>query len=193
MTEQLANENLDASARRNFVVYGSTTAFLTLGVWTDFLSRGRNLFTLMAGMMATKLVFVSLMICYNLKTGEQLIERYAKTIMFLYGYSSCLVTTLELQLIPLYIAGRYRDLNSAWELPLAGQMLALAQLAVLWFPNIFASVICQFMSGIDNAIVVKLPIILLLAFAFVPMRTILKFEAAQRRVITRQTTVKSDL
>lgn len=93
--------------------------------------------------------------------------------MFLFGYCSCLVTTLELQQIPLYIAGRYRDLNSAWELPLAGQMLAIAQLAVLWFPSIFASVICQFTNKIDNAALAKLPMLLLLVVAFFPMRRIL--------------------
>lgn len=80
----------------------------------------------MAVLILTKLLFVLAVTVYTLVSGAQLIESHPKTVMFLYGYCSCLVTTLELQQIPLYIAGRYRDLNSAWELPLAGQMLAIA-------------------------------------------------------------------
>ena len=43
-----------------------------------------------------------------------------KLAAFIAGYFYTLSTILQLQQIPMYIAGRYRDLNSAWELPLAG-------------------------------------------------------------------------
>ena len=46
-----------------------------------------------------------------------LYQRISITFM---GYVNCITSVLQLQSIPLYIAGRYRDLNAAWELPLAG-------------------------------------------------------------------------
>lgn len=57
------------------------------------------------------------------------------------GYVTCITSVLQLQSIPLYIAGRYRDLNALWELPLAGQMLAAAQIFVLLLPAMFAPVL----------------------------------------------------
>lgn len=40
--------------------------------------------------------------------------------MTLFGYVLGIATVLQVQLIPLVIAGKYRDHNSPWELPLAG-------------------------------------------------------------------------
>jgi hypothetical protein len=96
MTEQFANESLPAEARRNYIVYGATLAFLTLGIFTDIITKGRNLFTLMAALIMTKVLFVLAVSIYFLVSGTQLIESHPKTVMFLFGYSSCLVTTLEL-------------------------------------------------------------------------------------------------
>ena len=91
---------------------------------------------------------------------------------------------IQLQQIPLYIAGRYRDLNSSWELPLAGQMLALAQIAVLWFPNILASSLYLVLGGAQPDYLIKCVVIFLILLAVWPLVKIIRFEAAQRRVIS---------
>lgn len=38
----------DIDSQRQFMVYGSTFAFMTLGIYTDLIARGRNLYTLLA-------------------------------------------------------------------------------------------------------------------------------------------------
>ena len=108
----------------------------------------------------------------------------------LYGYFYTLVATLELQQIPLYIAGRYRDLNSAWELPLAGQILGIAQFCVLFVPSCLGPVLLLLifqMSGVNEADwktinIIRSLVIVMLIISILPLRRLLEFEAAQRRI-----------
>lgn len=108
-----------------FITYGSLAAFLTLGIVTDFIAK-RNLYTTLGAIICIQLTFVFIQAIYMMIAGDTDLFISAKWASFVFGYFYCLATMMSLQQIPLYIAGRYRDLNSAWELPLAGQMLGLA-------------------------------------------------------------------
>lgn len=102
------------------MVYGSTLGFLTLGLYTDFIARGRNLYTLLAVFIAIQFLYILVFTIYDAIFGVTDFNLKEKISIGIFGYTSCLTSVLQLQSIPLYIAGRYRDLNSAWELPLAG-------------------------------------------------------------------------
>jgi hypothetical protein len=87
-------------------------------------------------------------------------------------------------LIPLFVAGRYRDLNSPWELPLAGQMLALALIFVLWLPSIIVNNhLTSMLSDQQNLKTINWErggALMLLVLSLLPLLRLLKFESWQR-------------
>ena len=119
------------------MIYGCLAGFFTLGFYTDYLAR-RSLYTLLAVLISFEITLILIQTIYQgvTKTEEIFVNRYFA--VSLLGYFYAVITTMILQQLPLYIAGRYRDLNSAWELPLAGQMLACVEVGVLWLPVILA-------------------------------------------------------
>ena len=83
------------------------------------------------------------------------------------------------------MAGRYRDLNSPWELPLAGQMLALALVFVLWIPSIIVNYHVTSMLSDSSLKPTKTnwergASLLLLLVSLLPLVRLLKFESWQR-------------
>jgi hypothetical protein len=122
-----------------YFFYGSMGAFSTLWIFTDVISKGKNLYTLLALVIVAQAI---VLLCHIIITASKqsnllVISEVPSVLMF--AYLQCFTVVLQLQLIPLFVAGRYRDLNSPWELPLAGQMLALALIFVLWLPSIFVN------------------------------------------------------
>ncbi len=108
------------SESRAFFFYGSTLAFFTLGLYSDLFSRGKNHYTLLACLVFVEILyFVTEIVYCAITKKEHFIINYAVS-MTLFGYVLCVATVLQVQLIPLIIAGKYRDHNSPWELPLAG-------------------------------------------------------------------------
>ena len=95
-------------------------AFATLWVFTDLVSRGRNLYTLLACVIFAQalLIFMQIIITAAKNSDKLIVSETFSVIVFAYIW--CISVVLQLQLIPLFVAGRYRDLNSPWELPLAG-------------------------------------------------------------------------
>jgi hypothetical protein len=119
-------EDNDITRVQANIAYGSLAALFTAGFVIDFLAQ-RNIYTLFGVLICLQLVFVFIQTIYMIirKDSGVFLGKFGTS--FVYGYFYCLSALMSLQQIPLYIAGRYRDLNSAWELPLAGQMLGLAQ------------------------------------------------------------------
>lgn len=82
------------------------------------------------------------------------------------------------------MAGRYRDLNSPWELPLAGQMLALALIFVLWLPSIIVNNhLTSMLSDQQNLKTINWErggALMLLVLSLLPLLRLLKFESWQR-------------
>ncbi len=125
-------------------------------------------------------------------------DRYdaeANSTVFLYlevsffSYASTLATVLQLQSIPLYIAGRYRDMNSAWELPLAGQMLAIMQIMALVLPSIIAPAMFILFRTIIGQ---KSLALVMLLISVLPLVKLVKFEAAVRRLQKRADSCESE-
>ena len=108
-----------------FINYGAIAALCTLGLYTDLLAQ-RNLYTLLATVIVVQILFILTQTIFEICTNSVTLFLNEKFAAFLAGYFYSLTTVLLLQQIPLYIAGRYRDLNSVWELPLAGQILGIA-------------------------------------------------------------------
>ena len=174
-----------------FLVYGSMSGLLTLGVYTDFLAR-RNLYTLLVSLIFVQILLVTVQTVYQFITSSQDFIISNNFATFLVGYFYGLSSITILQQLPLYIAGRYRDMNSVWELPLAGQMLAVVQIFALWIPLMLAPVVL----GLFYAIVPsqnnsetpgpktgsKFIVLIILIFSVLPLRYLVKFEAAQRRL-----------
>ena len=186
--------NTDKLQILDFIVYGTTLGLLTLGFYTDVIAR-RNLYTLVASLIVFQILFVGTETIYMICTSSTNIFINNDVAAFFQGYYYCLATVLQLQQIPLYIAGRYRDLNSAWELPLAGQMLGLAQVFVLWLPSILGPVIYEIFVGIfpnqkdltnSGKTGTKWLVLLILCCSVIPLLPLLKFESAQRRINRRK-------
>ena len=100
--------------------FGSMAAFATLWLLTDVLSKGRNLYTLLACVIIAQalLILIQIVITAAKNSDDLIVSETFSVIIFAYIW--CISVVLQLQLIPLFVAGRYRDLNSPWELPLAG-------------------------------------------------------------------------
>jgi uncharacterized membrane protein len=95
-------------------------AFLTMGIYTDFILKGRNHFSFLAFLIIVQMLFLIIDFIYCVSTKEETIfKRYQISAIF-FGFFLSLATVLQTLLIPLFIAGRFRDLNSPWDLPLAG-------------------------------------------------------------------------
>jgi hypothetical protein len=165
------------------MVYASTLAFLTLGFYTDFIARGRNLYTLLFAFILTQFV-ISLVLSvldYSFKADvNSTVFLYVEVSLF--SYAATLATVLQLQSIPLYIAGRYRDMNSAWELPLAGQMLAIMQIVALVLPSIIAPAMFILM---PTTVGRKSLALGMLVISVLPLVKLVQFEAAVRRLEKR--------
>ena len=132
LLQQTASTMLEISylARVDFgtgalINYGAIAALCTLGLYTDLLAQ-RNLYTLLATVIVVQILFILTQTIFEICTNSVTLFLNEKFAAFLAGYFYSLTTVLLLQQIPLYIAGRYRDLNSVWELPLAGQILGIA-------------------------------------------------------------------
>lgn len=182
---------IDTQAQKDqyteFIIYGSLLGFFSLGFYTDFLAR-RSLYTLLAVLISFELTLILIQTIYQgiTRTEQVFVNKYFA--VSLLGYFYAVITTMIMQQLPLYIAGRYRDLNSAWELPLAGQMLATVQVWVLWLPVILAQVILRFFysffpkqydSATDQGrIGSKILILLLMATSIFPLYPLLRFECA---------------
>ena len=91
-----------------------------MGVFTDLIAKGRNFYTLLAYLILAQLSYVVFFTVYELICISKGFEPKTEWIIGFFGYFTALTNVVQLQSIPLYVAARYRDLNSAWELPLAG-------------------------------------------------------------------------
>jgi hypothetical protein len=108
------------------------------GVFTDFIAKGKYLYILLASFILVEMLYILFLVVYGLASHSDEVPLPSKLNFWCYGFIICLTTVIQLYQIPLFIAGKYRDLNNPWELPLAGQLLAVAQVFVLWLPGILA-------------------------------------------------------
>lgn len=59
----------------------------------------------------------------------------------IYGFIQTTCLMMQVYLIPLNIAAKYRDENSPWEMPLVAMILALSYIAVVLLPSALAPVL----------------------------------------------------
>ena len=152
-----------------------------MGIFTDLVAKGRNFYTLLAYLIVAQLSYVIFFTVYEQICIANGFEPKTEWIIGFFGYFTALTNVVQLQSIPLYVAARYRDLNSAWELPLAGQMLATAQVCILMAPCCLAPTLFQCIKSFSD-IGQKIFIIFMMTMSILPLVRLLYFEAAQRRV-----------
>lgn len=91
------SEFIQGKNSRDYVVYASTLAFLTLGFYTDFIARGRNLYTLLFAFILTQFV-ISLVLSvldYTFKADENSTVFLLVEVSF-FSYAATLATVLQL-------------------------------------------------------------------------------------------------
>jgi len=77
----------------DFIVYGTTLGFLTLGFYTDVIAR-RNLYTLVASLIVFQILFVGTETIYMICTSSTNIFINNDVAAFFQGYYYCLATVL---------------------------------------------------------------------------------------------------
>ena len=79
----------------DFIVYGSTIGFITLGFYTDLIAR-RNLYTLVACLIIFQIIFVGTETVYMIITSSNDIFINNDVAAFFQGYYYCMATVLQL-------------------------------------------------------------------------------------------------
>jgi hypothetical protein len=75
---------------------------------------------MLALIITVEIIYFAVLMIYGIVTqSEDLFFPFVIN-FWIYGLMVCLATVIQLYQIPLFIAGKYRDLNNPWELPLAG-------------------------------------------------------------------------
>ena len=147
------------------------------GVFTDFIAKGKYLYILLASIIFIEMLYIFFLIIYGLAEHSGNVPLPEKFNFWCYGFIICLTTVIQLYQIPLFIAGKYRDLNNPWELPLAGQLLAVAQVFVLWLPGIVSVSLEWSITTLEIPVVWERVIVfIMLGCSLLPLLKMVKFE-----------------
>jgi hypothetical protein len=156
-------------------VFGATLGFFLLGVFTDLILRGGCLYLFLTGLIGTEILIFFLNTVVRLITGIDQFGLPNQIAFWFQGFIQSTILTLQLFVLPLIIAGKCRDMMSLWELPLAGQIVAMAQAVGIIVPvTIAPGIDALFKLANVNQDGLNVVATILLCVSIIPMRFSIK-------------------
>lgn len=92
--------------------------FATIGIITDFVFKGKYLYTIIISIHITSLILLSANIIYLSIKGKNLVE-LSNFYFYVYGYLTSTGWVLIFIVLPLFITAKEREKHSYWEIPMA--------------------------------------------------------------------------
>lgn len=165
-------------------VYGATLGFASLGLFCDLLLRGKALYVLVTFFISLETIILVVTTIFWNASGKDLSKTQSLVLYAMQGYVETITKILQLVVIPIVIAGKYRDQVDINSMPLAAQILGIVQVVCIIVPITIAVLIdgiFDLISG-QHFIIGGCASILLLVSSIIPIWKTFKKELQELRL-----------